>query len=129
MPSSGSFLRQLSAKEAWRSTSNRWSTANKYSSEASVNQMEGFGSMYGNEDNGMMVRKRVMVVVDPTSHSKHAMMWALTHVANKGDLLTLLHVVPPYRPSDSSSSTYLVNYLGSICKDCKPEVHFLFMFR
>ncbi|XP_028774997.1 uncharacterized protein LOC114731908 [Neltuma alba] len=126
MQSSGSFLRQLSAKEAWRSTSSRWSASNNYSCggcEGSVSQMEGFSSMYGNEDSGMTVRKRVMVVVDPTAHSKHAMMWALTHVANKGDLLTLLHIVPPNRGSDSSScSTYLVNYLGSLCKDCKPEV-------
>ena len=80
--------------------------------------------MYGNEDNNgvVMGKKRVMVVVDHTSHSKHAMMWALTHVANKGDLLTLLHVVPTHRGSESSCSTYLVNHLGSLCKDCKPEV-------
>ena len=59
--------------------------------------MEGF-VMYKNGDennsNGTTVRKRVMVVVDGTAHSKHAMMWALSHVANKADLLTLLHVVP-----------------------------------
>ncbi|KAJ1439280.1 UspA [Sesbania bispinosa] len=129
MQSSGSLLKQLSVKEAWKSTSNRWSGKDKYNSgggvtvdgcEASLNQMEGF-AMQGNEDNGMVVRKRVMVVVDHTSHSKHAMMWALTHVANKGDLLTLLHVVPQHRGSESSCSTYLVNYLGSLCKDCKPE--------
>ncbi|XP_061363974.1 uncharacterized protein LOC133307476 [Gastrolobium bilobum] len=132
MPSSTLFLRQLSGKEAWKSTSNRWSGKSRYSSgwgmnfgggcEGSLNQMEGFNNMYGNEDNGMMVKKRVMVVVDGTSHSKHAMMWALTHVVNKGDLLTLLHIVPPLKGSDSSCSTYLVNYLGSLCKDCKPEV-------
>ncbi|XP_061341967.1 uncharacterized protein LOC133288264 [Gastrolobium bilobum] len=127
MQSSGSLLRQLSVKEAWKSTSNRWSRKDKYNSgggvnvegcETSLNQMEGF-AMYGKED---MVRKRVMVVVDHTSHSKHAMMWTLTHVANKGDLLTLLHVVPPHKASESSCSTYLVNYLGSLCKDSKPEV-------
>ncbi|KAI4307277.1 hypothetical protein L6164_030481 [Bauhinia variegata] len=123
MPSSGSFLRQLSAKEAWKSTSNRWSAKGSYLSgcEASLNQMEGF-TMYGNEDNGNGVRKRVMVVVDETSHSKHAMIWALTHVVSKGDLLTLLHIVPPHGGSESSCSTYLVNYLGSLCKDCKPQV-------
>lgn len=128
MVSSGSLLRQLSAKEAWRSTSTRWSSSNNINNNYCSGggcEMEGFGGMYGNsnEENGMLVRKRVMVVVDPTSHSKHAMMWALTHVANKGDLLTLLHVVPPTSQSESScSSTYLVNYLGSLCKDCKPEV-------
>ncbi|KHN25221.1 hypothetical protein glysoja_030468 [Glycine soja] len=125
-------MKQLSVKEAWKSTSSRWSGKDKYSSvgggsiegcEASLSQMEGF-SMYGNEDNNgvVMGKKRVMVVVDHTSHSKHAMMWALTHVANKGDLLTLLHVVPTHRGSESSCSTYLVNHLGSLCKDCKPEV-------
>ncbi|KAK7275660.1 hypothetical protein RIF29_16781 [Crotalaria pallida] len=125
--SSGSLLKQLSMKEAWKSTSNRWSGKDKYSpvGEASLNQMEGFNNMYGNEDNNgmlMMVRKRVMVVIDHTSHSKHAMMWALTHVANKGDFLTLLHVVPPHKASESSCSTNIVNYLGSLCKDFKPEV-------
>ncbi|KAK7301354.1 hypothetical protein RJT34_12217 [Clitoria ternatea] len=131
MQSSGSLLlKQLSVKEAWKSTSNRWSRKDKYNNsgggarydgcEASLNEMEGF-AIYGNEDNGMMMKsKRVMVVVDHTSHSKHAMMWALTHVANKSDFLTLLHVVPPH--SDSSCSSHLVNYLGSLCKDCKPEV-------
>ncbi|XP_019456764.1 PREDICTED: uncharacterized protein LOC109357322 isoform X3 [Lupinus angustifolius] len=127
MQSSGrSLVKQLSMKEAWKSTSNRWSGKDKYNpvGESSLNQMEGF-TMYGNEDNGMMVRKRVMVVIDNTSHSKHAMMWALTHVANKGDFLTLLHVVPPHKASQSSSSsasTNVVNHLGSLCTDCKPEV-------
>ncbi|MED6197610.1 hypothetical protein PIB30_058103 [Stylosanthes scabra] len=126
-----SFLRQLSAKEPWKSTSNRWSSATRtrYNNSIceSVNQsMEGLNMYYGggnNNENGVMVRKRVMVFVDGTSHSKHAMMWALTHVANKGDLLTLLHVVPLDKAAESCScSTYLVNYLGSLCKDCKPEV-------
>ena len=81
--------------------------------EASLNQTEGF-TMYG---------KRVMVVVDETAHSKNAMIWSLTHVVNKAGLLTLLHIVPPHHASESSSS-YLANYLGSLCKDCKPQVCF-----
>ena len=102
MPSSGPFLRQLNAREAWRSTSNRWTwNKNRYYTsggggcEKSLDQMEGF-AMYEDENNsnGTTVRKRVMVVVDDTAHSKHAMIWALSHVANKADLLTLLHVVP-----------------------------------
>jgi len=121
MQGSGSLLKQLSVKEAWKSTSSRWGGRDK-GCEASLSQMEGF-AMYGNEDSGMVGKKRVMVVVDHTAHSKHAMMWALTHVANKGDLLTLLLVVPPHRGSESSCSTYLVNHLGSLCKDCKPEVN------
>ncbi|KAF2291399.1 hypothetical protein GH714_023670 [Hevea brasiliensis] len=68
-----------------------------------------------------------MVVVDHNSHSKHAMMWALTHAANNGDLLTLLHIIPPVhkgseRASGSDSfSPYLTNSLGSLCKACKPQ--------
>lgn len=93
----------------------------------SVNRMEGF-NIQGNEESGVMGKKRVMVLVDGTSHSKHAMMWALTHVTNKGDSLTLLHVVPPHKGPESSSSTYLVNYLGSLCKDCKPGVRWLCLF-
>ncbi|CAJ2644189.1 unnamed protein product [Trifolium pratense] len=134
MPSSSSsFLRQLSSKETWKSTSNRWSSSSKntynnnslgLSCETNLNQMEGFNiNMYGNEESsGIIVRKRVMVIVDGTCHSKHAMIWALTHVVNKGDLLTLLNIVSPQSASESYSPTYLVNHLGSICKDCKPEV-------
>ncbi|XVE95473.1 hypothetical protein REPUB_Repub02eG0100500 [Reevesia pubescens] len=134
MPSSGSFLRQLSGKEGWKSTSWRWGGNDEYDNvggnstyggfETSITQMEGL-NMYGNGiDKGLVLRKRVMVVLDQSSHSKHAMMWALTHVANKGDLLTLLHVVSPTQKSSSSSSSssYLANSLGSLCKACKPEV-------
>ena len=130
MPSSGSFLRQLSGKEAWKSSSKRWGGNNSRHGdggcERSLKQMEGL-NMYGGENGGLVMRKRVMVVVDHTSNSKHAMMWALTHVTNKGDILTLLHIIPPShkgseRPTESSSSPYLANSLGSLCKACKPEV-------
>ncbi|KAK6131085.1 hypothetical protein DH2020_035172 [Rehmannia glutinosa] len=118
MPSSNSsFLRQLSSKEGWKSTSKRWG--------GSLKQMEGLNNMYGSENGVFVMKKRVMVVVDETSHSKHAMMWALTHVTNKGDILTLLHIVSPSKDSDnysSSSSPYLATTLGSLCKASKPEV-------
>lgn len=137
MPSSGSFLRQIRG----RSTSWRWSTSNSkcstvegaYYCERSLKQMEGL-YMYGNDNAGLATRKRVMVVVDHTSHSKHAMMWALTHVANKGDLLTLLHIIPPSHKGSSgrtsgsgtdSSSPYLASSLGSLCKASRPEVCFV----
>ena len=81
-------------------------------------------------------RKRVMVVVDQSSGAKHAMMWALTHVANKGDFLTLLHVLPPQSGSGIGTSvgggrgvaedaSALANSLGALCKACKPEVRLL----
>nr|ACG40558.1 universal stress protein family protein [Zea mays] len=71
-------------------------------------------------------RKRVMVVVDQSSGAKHAMLWALTHVANKGDFLTLLHVLPPESGHSSrgaaEDASALANSLGALCKACKPEV-------
>ncbi|XP_073023147.1 uncharacterized protein [Primulina eburnea] len=120
MPSSDSFLRQLSNKEGWKSTSRRWVGGRGWGS--SLEQMEGMNNVcYGSETGFFVVKKRVMVLVDQSSYSKHAMMWALTHVANKGDIITLLHVVPSSE-FDKSSSHFLVSTLGSLCKACKPEV-------
>ncbi|KAG8085662.1 hypothetical protein GUJ93_ZPchr0010g7240 [Zizania palustris] len=67
-------------------------------------------------------RKRVMVVVDQSSGAKHAMMWALTHVASKGDFVTLLHVLPSGGGRAGDDASALANSLGSHCKACKPEV-------
>ncbi|KAK4429657.1 hypothetical protein Salat_1266300 [Sesamum alatum] len=124
MPSSDSFLRQLSSKQGWKSTSKRWGGGGGGGWGASLKQMEGL-NMYGGENGIFVMKKRVMVVVDQSSHSKHAMMWALTHVTNKGDILTLLHIVPSSckgSENSSSSSCYLATTLGSLCKACKPEV-------
>lgn len=86
--------------------------------------MEGLYGIYSGGDTAAR-SKRVMVVVDETSRSKHAMMWALTHLTNKGDLMTLLHVVSPHdEPSPS-----LAQSLGSLCKACKPEVPLLFTLK
>ncbi|KAL3641757.1 hypothetical protein CASFOL_012572 [Castilleja foliolosa] len=122
--SNSSFLRQLSSKQGCnKPTSKRWG-------HGSLKQIE--EGMYNNNmeknqnENGLFVmKKRVMVVVDQSPHSKHAMMWALTHVTNKADILTLLHIVSPnYSENDynSSSSPYLATTLGSLCKASKPEV-------
>ncbi|CAN8320726.1 unnamed protein product [Cochlearia groenlandica] len=120
-------------KEGWRSASKRWTSTD---SSTALNQdttggcggggggysssMEG---LYGINSSGERSRsKRVMVVVDETARSRHAMMWALTHLTNKGDLMTLLHVVSPYDDDDDQPSPSLVQSLGSLCKACKPEV-------
>ncbi|XP_073041717.1 uncharacterized protein [Primulina eburnea] len=107
MPSSDSFLRQLSSKEGyWKSSSKRWVGAGY---GGGLKQMEGLNNVC---ENGMfLLKKRVMVLVDQSSYSKQAMMWALTHVANKGDILTLLQVVP-----SSSTPNSLALSLGSLCK-------------
>ncbi|KAL0556410.1 hypothetical protein IC582_004924 [Cucumis melo] len=140
MPSTESFLRQISSRRgegSSRSTSRRWggefrtSEGEERVSEGSFwnQKMEGGGvnSMYGIDNGGMSRRKRVMVVVDHTSQSSHATMWALTHLANKGDVLTLLHVITNSSTDSSSSaadssSSFCASSLGSLCKASRPEV-------
>ncbi|KMZ57844.1 Adenine nucleotide alpha hydrolases-like superfamily [Zostera marina] len=72
----------------------------------------------------VVMKKRVMVVMDEicSSRARHTMMWALTHVVNKGDILTLVNVVSPYDNGDSSFVPELLNSLGSLCKASRPEV-------
>jgi hypothetical protein len=119
------FLRQLSASNDdggfrqgqgeygdRRRGSRRWS---KKRGAAARGYGAGDGSRLQAE-----ARKRVMVVVDESSGAKHAMMWALTHVANKGDFLTLLHVLPHCGGGEVASS--LANSLGTLCKASRPEV-------
>uniref|UniRef100_A0A7C9CMQ8 UspA domain-containing protein n=2 Tax=Opuntia streptacantha TaxID=393608 RepID=A0A7C9CMQ8_OPUST len=137
MLSAGSILRQLSGNEEWKSTSKKWVNGSGSGSTrwngvgvgTCWKQMDGM-SMYGTWENGyhhqsqnlMSSKKRVMVVVDETSRSKHAMMWALTHVTNNGDWLTLLHIICPDSSSSSSSSPGLARSLASLCKASKPQV-------
>jgi hypothetical protein len=118
------FLRQLSASNNdggcglqppeygdRRRGSRRWSKKRGAAAR-------GYGA--GNGKLQSEARKRVMVLVDESSGAKHAMMWALTHVANKGDFLTLLHVLPHGGAGEEASS--LANSLGTLCKASRPEV-------
>ncbi|KAG0483573.1 hypothetical protein HPP92_011657 [Vanilla planifolia] len=59
-----------------------------------------------------------MVVIDNSRQAKYAIIWALTHVADRGDLLTLLHVVS----AADGGAPLLANSLGALCRACKPEV-------
>ncbi|KAL9255226.1 hypothetical protein AKJ16_DCAP02473 [Drosera capensis] len=124
MSIAGIILRRLSVhgEGYWNSMSKRWTGGHEYGNESlRWENMEGLQNM-----NGVVMRKkRVMVVVDGSAYSKSAMMWALTHVANKGDLVTLIHVVGAYENGDSqrsSDGSDLASSLGSLCKSCKPEV-------
>ncbi|XP_020085324.1 uncharacterized protein LOC109708124 [Ananas comosus] len=114
------ILRQLSGNGDGGEGSKRWG------------KRKGGGNGYGNGNGGggvVVGKKRVMVVIDHSTGAKHAMMWALTHVTNKGDLLTLLHVLPHHhhhhhtsRGGGGGDAPLLANSLGSLCKACKPEV-------
>ncbi|RWW52907.1 hypothetical protein BHE74_00040640 [Ensete ventricosum] len=66
-----------------------------------------------------------MVLIDRTARAEQAMVWALTHVANKGDLVTLLHVLPPHCSGSAhreEETSRLIDSLGSICKAIRPQV-------
>ena len=138
MGSSEHFLRQLSSSDGgggaphqllqqeWecggggsRRGSRRWSRKKA----RARGHRRGGGFCRAEEAAAAAGRKRVMVVVDQSSGAKHAMMWALTHVASKGDFLTLLHVLPPQSASGGGAdASALANSLGALCKACKPEV-------
>ncbi|XP_048539990.1 uncharacterized protein LOC125519144 isoform X1 [Triticum urartu] len=136
--SSDYFLRQLSSSDGgsapapaprqpgeWecgtgRRGSRRWS---RKKARARGHRRGGGGFCGAPEEAAAAGRKRVMVVVDQSSGAKHAMMWALTHVANRGDFLTLLHVLPRGGGTRGEDAAALANSLGSLCKACKPELH------
>ncbi|KAK1323793.1 hypothetical protein QJS10_CPA02g00546 [Acorus calamus] len=122
-----SFLRQLSSSSSRRWGNNSYGN-NRRNRRSTTTTTKGLRQMEGVNvsESGVVLRKRVMVVIDHSPGAKHAAIWALTHVANKGDLLTLLHVVPPSNGGGGrgggSSSPQLASSLGSLCKACKPEV-------
>ncbi|CAO2182177.1 unnamed protein product [Urochloa humidicola] len=131
------FLRQLSASNGGgcgglhedqqeyggggRRGSRRWSKKRAAAAARGYGGGNNNGGYGGVKQQGE-ARKRVMVVVDESSGAKHAMMWALTHVANKGDFLTLLHVLPHSGSGRGEEASSLANSLGTLCKASRPEV-------
>ncbi|KAH7663683.1 Adenine nucleotide alpha hydrolases-like protein [Dioscorea alata] len=136
-----SFLRQLSSggKQAWENTSGyhplsngggvsrKWGKGKRGDVNGGVDSMkkteEGGNGVENNNNNKK--KKKVMVVIEENSKKgKHAMMWALTHVVNKGDMLVLLHVVPSYHngAQKSEDDFQVSNSLVSLCKSSNPEV-------
>ncbi|PKA51730.1 hypothetical protein AXF42_Ash003097 [Apostasia shenzhenica] len=108
------FLRQLST--------GGWDRCSSYGGNGASSAARGPGRWRKVEEGeAVVVKKRLMVVIDQTGRAKQAMMWALTHVANKGDLLTLLHVVPSTAAA-AGDVPQLANSLGTLCKACRPEV-------
>ncbi|XP_048565329.1 uncharacterized protein LOC125545437 isoform X2 [Triticum urartu] len=120
------FLRQLSSSNGLQAAQDGYGGGRRRGSRRWSKKRAGRG--YGGGGKGEAAsssaaagRKRVMVVVDDSSGAKHAMMWALTHVANRGDFLTLLHVLPHYG-AGAEEAPSLANSLGTLCKACRPEL-------
>jgi Universal stress protein family len=125
--SNGDFLRQLGVNGAAPGTET-WDGCSISSHSRSTRGSKRWGKKRRAENARVgwskveeVGKKRVMVVIDQSSGAKHAMLWALTHVTNKGDLLTLIHVMGKERGVGDDPYS-LVNSLGSLCKACKPEV-------
>ncbi|KAJ6811157.1 uncharacterized protein M6B38_155465 [Iris pallida] len=113
--------------------SKRWGKKNSSSFSTASNFAESGGGeqQFGNNNRSCAggVKKRVIVVIDSSARAKQAMMWAVTHIANRGDLLTLLHVIPHHhyntnttRGGGEDAPPNLANSLASLCKACKPQV-------
>ncbi|KAH9300196.1 hypothetical protein KI387_011779, partial [Taxus chinensis] len=62
------------------------------------------------EENGVNLRKRVVVLVDESHETKLAFLWALSHVVNKFDTVTLLYIVDCQK---TTLQTYLKDMLCS----------------
>ncbi|KAG0452497.1 hypothetical protein HPP92_025161 [Vanilla planifolia] len=125
---SGAFLRQLSSgagggRGGWDYCS--YYKKNESTSSLRLSGNDGGGVWWSRMEEGepmVRAKKRVMVVVDHGARAKQAMMWALTHVANKGDLLILLHVIPTATGrGGSDDAPRLADTLGALCKECRPE--------
>ncbi|EFJ38633.1 hypothetical protein SELMODRAFT_71654, partial [Selaginella moellendorffii] len=65
-----------------------------------------------------VARKRVMVVVDDSREAKTALLWALSHVVHKLDVVTLLHVL--LRSEEKGCE--LIASLKNLCALRQPEV-------
>ncbi|KAK8948649.1 hypothetical protein KSP39_PZI006061 [Platanthera zijinensis] len=100
----GAFFRQLSVGGGGRVAG--WDYCSSYSGNCSAEgrrepgrrrrrstEADDGGRMRPEDGDAMAPKKRVMAVIDRTTRAKQAMMWALIHVAGKGDLLTIIHAV------------------------------------
>eukprot|EP01018_Ginkgo_biloba_P001262 Gb_09172 [translate_table: standard] len=130
MASGRSALRQFSRR-------NKSSVRNEYCSDS----CEGSLQRLNWEENGINLRKRVVVVVDESREAELALLWALSHAVNKLDTVTLLYIVDSnHKPllHACKGSLYHINGYGRrpdikgfvianslklLCKEQCPEVH------
>eukprot|EP01018_Ginkgo_biloba_P016659 Gb_33732 [translate_table: standard] len=139
MLAGSTLLRQLSRRDSSTSSRRSWSKRVPHClSEDQTLEEEGYiidGSDWDSDNGVVNLRKKVIVVVDSSREAKIAMLWALSHVINKFDTLTLLHVIEnnkpllpgksnckPHRTRPDANGCDLANSLRSLCKARRPEV-------
>ncbi|KAE8732048.1 putative protein binding protein [Hibiscus syriacus] len=82
----------------------------------------------GEEASGLLIGRKIMIVVDSSIEAKGALQWALSHtVVQCGDTLVLLHVAKPSKQvtNDEKRGTRTCEPVSSLKKTCKqkrPEV-------
>ncbi|XP_024534284.1 uncharacterized protein LOC9630379 [Selaginella moellendorffii] len=90
------------------------------SSCGSVNSQDWTPSAH--EKSGASV-KRVIVVVDQSSEARLALLWALSHIVHKLDVVTLLYVSQGKTKFRGEAKGYQVlNTLKDLCLERRPEI-------
>ncbi|CAI9775191.1 unnamed protein product [Fraxinus pennsylvanica] len=78
---------------------------------------------------GVMIGRKIMIVVDSSLESKNALQWALTHTVQTQDMVILLHVTKPSkrgRECNKGINSRVFEFLSSmknVCQLKRPEVH------
>ncbi|XP_022891187.1 uncharacterized protein LOC111406175 [Olea europaea var. sylvestris] len=75
---------------------------------------------------GVMIGRKIMIVVDSSNESKNALQWALTHTVQSQDMVILLHVTKPSKRGGKGTNSRVSEFLSSmknLCQLKRPEVH------
>ncbi|KAL2542842.1 Adenine nucleotide alpha hydrolase-like superfamily protein [Abeliophyllum distichum] len=78
---------------------------------------------------GVMIGRKIMIVVDSSLESKNALQWALTHTVQSQDMVILLYVTKPSKQGgecNKGTNPRVSEFLSSMKKLCqlrRPEVH------
>uniref|UniRef100_A0A2P2PKE7 Uncharacterized protein MANES_01G025500 n=1 Tax=Rhizophora mucronata TaxID=61149 RepID=A0A2P2PKE7_RHIMU len=83
---------------------------------------------------GMVIGRKIMIVVDSSIEAKGALQWALSHTVQSQDLVILLHVIKPSGKDTTSTKSEestkekaprayeLVSSLKNMCQSKRPEI-------
>ncbi|KAA8532871.1 hypothetical protein F0562_033012 [Nyssa sinensis] len=77
---------------------------------------------------GVVIGRKIMIVIDSSLEAKGALQWALSHTVQSQDIVILLYVTKPSQQGEESSKEIaprVAEFLGSMknmCKVKRPEV-------
>ncbi|XP_059655031.1 uncharacterized protein LOC132302170 [Cornus florida] len=79
---------------------------------------------------GLVIGRKIMVVIDSSLEAKGALHWALTHTIQSQDIVVLLYVAKPSKQGEESSTeiaprvSEFLQSMKTMCKRKMPEVKF-----